>query len=407
LAKGKKLKVVSLFSGALGLDLGLEKAGFEIAVCVEYDHQACETIRANTKIPVIEKDINDVTVEEILSTAGISRDEVFMVVGGPPCQAFSTAGKRRSLTDFRGNVIIRFLEIVREIKPKFFILENVRGILSTPLTFVPEEYNGHYVRILNHKGSVAYFVTKEFEKMGYAVNFSLFNSANYGVPQIRERVVFFGSLGKKKIPLPAPTHSKDGSITGNKWVTLSEAIGGLDTSSLHYVKLSPRMQKYLHLLSAGQNWTDLPEKLKEEAMGASYHLGGGKTGFYRRLSWSSPSPTLVTSPAMPATLLVHPDEMRPLSVEEYARIQQFPKDWSFSGSLSDIYKQIGNAVPVGLGYMAGKAVMDFYKANYETEVELNSIPYSRYKNCSYAEFIPAFEDTIEEKPKIVQLGLTT
>ena len=349
---GKKdFNTISLFSGAMGLDLGLEKAGFKIRACVEMDKYACSTIRKNTKIPVIEKDINDVSVDEILQVAGLNKDEVFLVAGGPPCQAFSTAGKRKSLGDFRGNVIIRFLDVVRELRPKFFILENVRGILSTPLNDVPEEYNGHYMHVSHLKGSVAYFLTREFQKMGYSVSFSLFNSANYGVPQKRERVIFFGHLGER-IPLPRPTHSISGDHTGKKWVTLRDALNGLKKEGLAHINLSPNIAKYMKHLSQGQNWTHLPKDLQKEAMGASYHLSGGKTGFYRRLSWDEPSPTLVTSPAMPATLLVHPDEERPLSVEEYARLQQFPDNWTFIGNTQQKYKQIGNAVPSGLGHMA-------------------------------------------------------
>lgn len=387
--------VVSLFSGAMGLDLGIEKAGFDVRVCVEMDKKACETIRANTKIPVIEKDINQVTVQEILDTAGLKKSDVSVVVGGPPCQAFSTAGKRRSLEDFRGNVIIRFLEIVKEIKPKFFILENVRGILSTPLAYVPEDYNGSYEHVLEHKGSVAYFLKKEFEKLGYSVSFTLFNAANYGVPQKRERVIFFGHLGKR-IPLPSPTHSEGGKFNTKRWTTLNDALKNLSDGDGRYVELSKKIKKYLPLLSAGQYWKNLPEDIQEEAMGESFNCQGGRTGFYRRLAWDAPSPTLVTSPAMPATLLAHPEKLRPLTVQEYARVQQFPDKWSFQGSTQQIYKQIGNAVPVGLGYMAGKTIMDFITGNYDAEREKkNNIPYSRYKNCSDFEFIPLFESKIK------------
>ena len=156
-----KYNVVSLFSGAMGLDLGLEQAGLHTAVCVEMNKLACETIRENTSIPVIENDITKVTTEEILQTAKLKREDVFMVVGGPPCQAFSTAGKRLSLQDFRGNVIVNYLRVVEEIAPPYFILENVRGILSTPLNAVPPEYENEYKNIVEMPGSVVYFLCKE------------------------------------------------------------------------------------------------------------------------------------------------------------------------------------------------------------------------------------------------------
>ena len=144
---------ISLFSGAMGLDLGIEKAGFDIRVCVEMDKWAAQTIRNNTDIPVIEKDINNVSSEDLLKTAGINDGQVTLLIGGPPCQAFSTAGKQRGFDDFRGNVIIQYLRILSEIRPKYFILENVRGILSAKLNSVPPEYN-EYENIKDIKGNI-------------------------------------------------------------------------------------------------------------------------------------------------------------------------------------------------------------------------------------------------------------
>jgi DNA (cytosine-5)-methyltransferase 1 len=388
-----KYNVVSVFSGAMGLDLGLEKAGLNIAVSIEMDKLACQTIRANTNIPVIEGDINNISTEEILKTAKLCSKDIFAVVGGPPCQAFSTAGKRLSLQDFRGNAIIRYMEIIKEISPQYFILENVRGILSTPMNTVPEEYEEEYSHIVELQGSMIYFLWSEFEKLGYSLSFTLFNSANYGVPQARERVIIFGSK-KGRIPLPSPTHSKTGMETGNKWVSIKEAFEGLNGEQL-YFDIPQRIKKYLVHLTEGQNWRDLPDELQKEAMGKSFELIGGKTGFFRRLSFDEPSPTLLTSPIMNATLLAHPTEMRSLSVQEYARIQQFPDKWKFQGKLTDIFKQIGNAVPVGLGYVAGKTLIDFHEGRYDIKQEKNNkIPYSRYLDCSDFEFIPKFKSQI-------------
>ena len=379
----EKYNVISLFSGAMGLDLGLEKAGLHTAVCVEMDKLACQTIRENTNIPVIECDISKVTTSEILKTAKLKKKDVFMVVGGPPCQAFSTAGKRLSLQDFRGNVIVNFLRVVEEIAPPYFILENVRGMLSTPLNAVPAEYESEYGSMTSIPGSIVYFLWNEFKKMGYDLSFTLFNSANYGVPQVRERVIIFGSK-KGRIPLPSPTHSE-------KWVTISQAFEGLGKQD-QYIQLTERMKRFVGMLKDGENWTNLPKDLQKEAMGKSFELNGGKTGFYRRLSLNRPSPTLLTSPVMNATLLAHPSELRSLSVHEYARIQQFPDNWKFQGKLTDIFKQIGNAVPTGLGYVAGKTVLDFHHKNFDPQREKkNKIPYSRYIGCSDFEFIPAFK----------------
>ncbi len=392
----EKYPVVSIFSGGMGLDLGLEKAGLEVAISVEMDRLACQTIRANSSIPVIENDINKTSTQEILSTAKLNKSQVFAVVGGPPCQAFSTAGKRLSLQDFRGNAIIRYMQIIEEIDPPYFILENVRGILSTPLNIVPVEYESEYNSLLEMPGSMMYFLWNEFKKLGYSLSFTLFNCANYGVPQKRERVVIFGSKNGR-IPLPSPTHSKTGLETGKKWTSIEEAFAGLGPQK-DYLEIPQRIKRHLIHLKEGENWKNLPLELQKEAMGKSFELVGGKTGFFRRLSFSSPSPALLTSPIMNATLLAHPMEMRALSVQEYARIQQFPDSWKFQGKLSDIYRQIGNAVPVGMGYVVGKTLIDFHEGNYAMDQEkTNLLPYSRYSNCSDFEFIPKFAKEIAKK----------
>lgn len=386
----KKDKVISLFTGAMGLDLGLEMAGFEIVACVENDKICVETIQLNRPgLKVYADDINFVDPKKILSDLGLRSGEIEMIVGGPPCQAFSTAGHRRSFDDFRGNVIVRFLDYVREIKPKYFILENVRGIYSAKLSNTPPEYQ-EYKPLEDLPGSVVYFLYKEFKKLGYSINFSLFDSSFYSVPQKRERFIMFGSLSNTPVPIPEP-------ISLEKPITLLDTIGKIQRDNHDFVKLRENHLKFLKLLKGGEYWKNLPIGLQEEAMGKSFRLQGGKTGFYRRLSWIKPSPTLVTHPAMPATMLVHPDELRPLSTQEYALIQQFPKGWKFAGKLISVYKQIGNAVPVGLGLMAGKTIKNHKSGqnlpNYKGKT-------SRYRDTSCREFIDDFEAKhLRKKPE--------
>lgn len=378
---------ISLFSGAMGLDLGIEKSGFDVLACIENDPDCVETIKKNRpNIKVYGEDINLLIPSTVLKDLGKKKGDVTLVVGGPPCQSFSTAGKRMSFNDFRGNVIVRFLDYVKEIKPKYFILENVRGIYSAKLANTPPEYK-EYKSIENLPGSVVYFLYHEFRKLGYEVAFDLFDSSLFSVPQGRERFIMFGSSDGEQIDLPVPT-------TPNRDFTLKKAIGNLNGMKHDFVQLRETHVKYLKLLKGGQYWKNLPEKLQEEAMGKSYKLGGGKTGFYRRLSWDKPSPTLVTHPAMPATMLVHPDEMRPLSVQEYALIQQFPLEWFFSGKLTSIYKQIGNAVPVGLGYMAGEAIVAHIRKT--KKVQKIGIKRSRYKNTSHIEFLNMFDKQLQK-----------
>lgn len=376
-----KYNAISLFSGAMGLDLGIEAAGFDIKVCVEMDHWAAETIRINTSIPVIERDINDVSSEDILRISGLKKGNIDLVVGGPPCQAFSTAGKQRGFSDIRGGCIIQFIRVVSDLKPKYFILENVRGILSAKLNAVPEAYK-EYDSIKMESGSVLKLVLNEFNKLGYSISYALLNAANYGVPEKRERVVMIGHLGDR-VPIPAPTHSESGAFGTKKWVSLRDSIGDLQGKPMRYIPLRSRMEKYMKLIGEGENWTKLDPAVAKEAMGKAYVLSGGKTGFLRRLSFDEPAPTLVTSPTMPATQLCHPKELRPLSVEEYARIQQFPDTWIFEGRIESIYKQIGNAVPVGLGKAVGNQIIRHINhLTSPTEEEDNRIPYSRYTNST-------------------------
>lgn len=376
----KKLRAISLFSGAMGLDLGLEQAGFDILACVENDKKCAETIADNRpEVRLYPEDINKVDPLEILKDLSLKPGEIDLVAGGPPCQAFSTAGRRRSLEDFRGNVIVRFLDYVKAIKPRYFILENVRGLLSAKLANTPPEYE-EYKEMENAPGSVVWFLNSEFQKLGYKVSFSLFDASLYDVPQRRERIIIFGALSDEEVEIPQP-------ITPLNPKTLRDAIGDIQDGQHDFIELGEKAKKYLSLLKGGQHWKNLPQNLQMEAMGKSYHLQGGKTGFYRRLSWDKPSPTLVTHPTMPATMLAHPEELRPLSVQEYARIQMFPDDWRFSGKPISIYKQIGNAVPVGLGLMAGKAIISHMEKQQIKAVVLRT---SRYHRTSHKEFLVDF-----------------
>lgn len=391
------MNAISLFSGAMGLDLGIEMAGFKIRVCNEIDPVFTQTIQNNSMSPVICDDIKNVSADDLLKISKMKKNEVDLICGGPPCQAFSTAGARRSINDERGNAILSYLRIVNDIQPKTFLLENVRGLLYAKIEYVPEGFEEkNYVEVLNKKGGLIYFLYKEFEKIGYHVSFALFDSANYGVPQRRERVLIFGSRLGHEIELPKPTHSEDGSC-GKKWVTVKDAFTGLKEENMKFVEFRDKHKFFLKKLKAGQYWKHLSVEDQKEALGGSYKLQGGKTGFFRRLAWTKPSPTLVTTPVMPATMLCHPTKLRPLSIQEYARIQQFPDEWEFAGTLVQKYKQVGNAVPVGLGYAAGRVLMDHLK-NCSKDVTTNGTnergyQYSRYRDTDHKAFISRFDLT--------------
>ena len=367
---------LSFFSGAMGLDIGMKQGGIPALLACEFNKTCRETIYKNDPNIALIGDVNKYDARTILSMAKIPAGEkVDVIFGGPPCQAFSTAGQRRAFNDERGNVFLRYLDLVKEISPTYVVIENVRGLLSAPYP-----YNGSEKPL---KGGAFRIVIDRLQAMGYAVSFNLYNAANFGTPQIRERMVIIGKKGTQKAKYLTPTNSEDGSFGLPTWKTLGEAVASIEKLPQHYVEFPEKRLKYFRMLKEGQYWKDLPVEIQKEAMGKSYYLGGGKTGFYRRTSFSKPSPTLVTSPTMPATDLGHPIEDRPLSVEEYKAIQGFPSEWEICGKIEDQYKQIGNAVPIKLGEAIAHAIIeDMEGKNLDSNDCFQGFPYSRYKNTN-------------------------
>ena len=378
--KRKKLICLSFFSGALGLDLGLERAGIKTILASEIDQASCETIKLNRPDITLIKDIRDYTSEEVKKAAGLKPNaEIDLIVGGPPCQAFSTAGKRQGFEDQRGNVFLKFIELIAELRPRYAVIENVRGLLSAPLLHRPHSERGRGFPPLTPEecpGGALFHILTMLRSHGYGINFNLYSSANFGAPQIRERVIILCSLDGAKLPYLKPTHSGDGSFGLPPWRTFREAVAGLPSTPCDFVKFPEKRLRFYRLLTQGQNWRDLPKDLQPEALGGAYLADGGKVGFLRRLAWDSPAPTLVTHPAMPATDLAHPVEDRPLSVQEYKRVQEFPDDYKVCGSLLDQYRQIGNAVPTSLGMAVGRALIAHDAG--KKIINLLDFPYSRY-----------------------------
>lgn len=347
----------------MGLDLGLESAGsgLRTAVALELNPDAVKTVKLNRpELPIFNRPIQKVKTDEILKHAGLKVGEAFLVTGGPCCQSFSTAGKRESLGDKnRGGLFRHFKRVVREAQPRFFVMENVKGILSAAVLHRPLNKRGPGWPALSRNeelGSALRVIRRELADLGYYVIFGLLNCADYGVPQKRYRVVFIGSRDGELIELPETTHAE---IANGKaeWITLQNALKNLGERKPEYVKFTPERLGFLKQLRAGQNWADLPKRFQKKALGAAYDSWGGRCGFCRRLDWNEPSPTLTTAPDGRATMLCHPSKLRPLTVGEYARLQQFPSDWQFAGSTRQKYMQIGNAVPTGLGHAIGKALL--------------------------------------------------
>lgn len=343
---------ISLFSGAMGLDLGLEKAGITFKLCQDFDETCYKTMLANNK-PGIDGDIRNIDSSTIMKLSGLKRGEPFLLCGGPPCQPFSTAGKRLGINDPRGSLFMDYVRMVNEIQPRFFVFENVKGLISIP------------VNKGGSPGGVLEIILSEFKRIGYTTKYAVLDAVHYGVPQFRERLVIIGSRDNEAIFTPIPTHFQKHQLAAMRWKSLRSAIADLENNPGPCTHFSEDRLHYLRMIPEGGNWRNLPQEVQPEAMGGAWKSGGGKVGFYRRLSYDQPSPTVVTSPVQKATMMCHPTQDRPLSVKEYARIQQFPDDWKILGTISNQYKQIGNAVPVGLAEAVGTALIATATGNAE------------------------------------------
>ena len=344
----KKYSSIELFAGAGGLAIGLEQAGFEAIALNEFDKHACNTLRKNREQwNVIEGDIRDVDFTQF--------NGVDFISGGFPCQAFSYAGKQLGFKDTRGTLFFEFARAIKETQPKVFLGENVRGLLE-------------HIEVI--KSVIA--------DLGYTlIEPRVLKAIFYKVPQKRERLMLVGirnDLVKySNFQWPSPYKRiftvKDALKAGELYQSdVPDSLGQ---------KYPKRKEEILSLVPQGGYWRDLPDDLQREYMQGSYFLGGGKTGMARRLSWDAPSLTLTCSPAQKQTERCHPEESRPLTVREYARIQTFPDEWQFSGPTSSQYKQIGNAVPVNLALAIGRSLVALLNSiGYSDSGSLSALPIS-------------------------------
>lgn len=331
----RSYKLLELFAGAGGLALGLEKAGFDSVLLNEFDKHACNTLRVNRpQWNVVEGDVAGVDFTEY-------KNKIDILSGGFPCQAFSYAGKKLGFEDTRGTLFFEFARAVKETNPRVIIAENVRGLL-------------------NHEdGKTLEAIKNVIDELGYElVEPRVLKAVFYQVPQKRERLFLVGVRKdiSQKVTFTWPSPY-------SRILTLKDALkSGLlyenDVPPSAGASYPQRKKEILSLIPQGGYWRDLPDDLQREYMKKSYFLGGGKTGMARRLSWNEPSLTLTCSPAQKQTERCHPEETRPLTVREYARIQTFPDNWLFSGPLTAQYKQIGNAVPVNLAYAVGRSLIN-------------------------------------------------
>jgi len=331
-----KFTVVELFAGAGGLALGLELAGFEELLTNDNDKWSVETLKYNRpKWNVIHEDLR------VLSDNGIKQfikndNELDLLSGGYPCQSFSYAGKKLGMTDTRGTLFYDYAKILGELKPKMFLAENVRGLMSHD--------NGRTLKTM----------IKVFEEEGYKVKCELLTATDFEVAQKRQRIFIVG-IRKDIFEKVGEEFIYPSKI--DKKLTLRDALQ--DVPQSEYSEYSEKKKEVFKLIPPGGYWRDLPKDIAMEYMGKSYFSGGGKTGIARRLSWDQPGLTVLTSPSQMQTERIHPQELRPFTIRENARIQTFPDDWMFRGPITAQYKQIGNAVPVKMAQHVANSIKEY------------------------------------------------
>lgn len=328
---------VELFAGAGGLALGMHLAGFRHVLLNEMDSMACQTLRKNhPEWNVLEGDIHQVDFTPL-------KDKVDFLSGGFPCQAFSYAGKKGGLNDTRGTLFFELARAVKEMRPKVFMGENVKGLLS------------------HDDGRTLKIIRDAIAELGYTlVEPRVLKAIMYQVPQKRERLILIAIRNdiarQVQFKWPSPYRRvmtlRDAFFQGELFNTNVPVSEGQTYPA--------KKARVMAMVPEGGDWRDLPIKEQKDYMGGSFYLGGGKTGMARRLSMDEPSLTLTCAPAQKQTERCHPTETRPLTVREYARIQTFPDNWQFEGTLSDQYKQIGNAVPVNLAYAIGRSLIRLF-----------------------------------------------
>lgn len=326
---------VELFAGAGGLALGLEQAGFVNLLANDFDKDSCNTLKTNRQNwNVICDSVENLAEQDLLRMLNLKECELDLLSGGYPCQSFSYAGKRLGLNDVRGTMFYYYAKILKQLKPKMFLAENVKGLVS------------------HDNGNTLKTMINVFEEIGYNVQYKILNAWDYGVAEKRERIVIVGIRNDLNIKFEYPTPHKYKPVLRDvlQNVPLSEGA-----------KYPQSKKEVFDLVPPGGCWRDLPEEIAKQYMKGSYNLGGGKTGMARRISWDEPSLTILCSPCMKQTDRCHPDETRPFTIRESARIQSFPDDWQFSGNMHSQYKQIGNAVPVNMAKEIGLAIMKTLK----------------------------------------------
>lgn len=321
-----KYTFIEVCAGAGGLSYGLIKSGFTPIMLNDNNKDCCETLkRIHPKTNIICNSMDKIDYS-------IYIDKVDLLTGGVPCQSFSQAGLRKGLEDARGDLMLKFIDILNLVKPKLFMIENVKGLLT--------HNNGETMKKI---------IATINENNLYSITYKCLDASKYEVPQKRERVFIVGVLKSLNRSFEFPKESINKKILKDVLINVPISNG---------LKYNQRKQELFKMIPQGGCWINLPENLQKEYLGNSYYnSGGGKRGILHRLSMEKPSLTLLCTPSQKQTERCHPLEDRPLTIREYARIQTFDDDYEFSGSVNSQYKQIGNAVPVELAKHMGKSLI--------------------------------------------------
>ncbi len=340
--KTDSIKVVSLFSGGGGLDLGFIQAGYEPIWANEINKDAALCYAHNIGNHVVCKNIYEVDNDEI--------PYADVIIGGPPCQSFSLAGNR-NCEDERGQLVWRYLEILESHKPKAFLFENVTGLLSA------KKYDG--TKILD-------LLMSKFEGLGYTVNCQVVNAADYGIPQLRKRVIIVGIQGSTKFEFPPITHSANGKDGLCKYVSVEDAIGDLpySSNSEYLDHKEPRMSELDKFIVAhvkpGGNYNDIPDDVPSERI-RRLKRDGGHTTCYGRLLPDKPSYTINTYFNRPNVgCNIHYRYDRLITIREALRLQTFPDSYQLiCKSKTSKHTIVGNAVPPMLAFVLAKQLRKF------------------------------------------------
>ncbi len=379
-SKSPKYSVVSLFSGAGGMDAGLERTGrFVTLACAEKEPVFCDTLEANRaagllgspSTAILRGPIEELEPEAVMDVCGLERGQLDVLIGGPPCQSFSTAGRRGTISDPRGLLLWEFLRFVEALQPKYFVMENVRGLLSAAISHRPiaqrPEKGGAPLRPEEMRGSVVERWASDIQMATggtYRIDCFEVNAANYGAPQLRERVLFFGNRFDQVIDFPSPTHRSPhrqdapADQPALPFRTLGDALDNVEMEDGEIMDFSPRKKHYLAMVPEGANWRSLPEDVQKESMGRAWYAKGGRSGWWRRLSRDLSCPTIVTMPNHASTSMCHPTVTRALTLRECAAVQEFPSGWVFCGRTTQKYVQVGNAIPLRLMEVAGEVLAE-------------------------------------------------